>query len=65
MLVENIAGTTAYLKDRTTFCIAGALVDAYMGDWERGLFFCGSNVSRCTKIERASEIFDELVGSDA
>jgi nitronate monooxygenase len=54
-----------YLKDRTTFCIAGALVDAYMGDWETGLFFCGSNVSKCTKIERVSEIFDELVGSDA
>jgi nitronate monooxygenase len=54
-----------YLRERTTFCIAGALVDAYMGDWETGLFFCGSNVSRCTKIERVPEIFDELVGSDA
>lgn len=51
-----------YLKDRTTFCIAGALVDAYMGDWETGLFFCGSNVSRCSKIERVEDIFNDLTG---
>ncbi|MDR1514547.1 MAG: nitronate monooxygenase family protein [Synergistaceae bacterium] len=51
-----------YLKNRTTFCIAGALVDAYTGDWDTGLFFCGSNVSRCTKIEKVSDIFKELLG---
>jgi nitronate monooxygenase len=53
-----------YLKDRTTFCIAGALVDAYMGDWETGLFFCGSNVVKCTKIEKAADIFKELIGEN-
>jgi nitronate monooxygenase len=54
-----------YLREHTTFCIAGALVDAYTGDWENGLFFCGSNVSKCTKIERVSDIFKELLGDQA
>jgi nitronate monooxygenase len=52
-----------YLRERKTFCIAGALVDAYMGNWETGLFFCGSNVVKCTKIERVPDIFDELLGT--
>lgn len=52
----------SYIKDRSTFCIAAALVDAYKGDWENGLFFCGSNVTRCTRIETVEEIFHELVG---
>jgi len=51
-----------YLRERTTFCIAGALVDAYKGDWENGLFFCGSNVTKCTKIEKVADIFAELLG---
>ncbi|GHV50814.1 2-nitropropane dioxygenase [Synergistales bacterium] len=53
-----------YLKDRTTFCIAGALIDAYMGNWESGLFFAGSNVVKCSKIERVPDIFRELVGGE-
>jgi nitronate monooxygenase len=52
----------SYLRDRSTFCIAQALVDAYKGDWENGLFFAGSNVAKCSKIERVGDIFDELVG---
>lgn len=52
----------SYIKDRSTFCIAAALVDAYNGDWENGLFFAGSSVSKCKKIETVREIFDELVG---
>jgi nitronate monooxygenase len=54
-----------YLPDRTTFCIAGALVDAYMGDWETGLFFCGNNVYKCKDIERVPDIFEELMGTEA
>ena len=49
-----------YRKTRETFCIAAALVDAFKGDWEKGLFFCGSNVSKITKIEKVSEIIAEL-----
>ncbi|MDR1885209.1 MAG: nitronate monooxygenase family protein [Synergistaceae bacterium] len=52
----------SYLKDRSTFCIAQALVDAYKGNWETGLFFAGSNVVKCSRLERVSEIFKELVG---
>jgi nitronate monooxygenase len=49
-----------YLDSGETFCIAHALVDAYLGDWETGLFFVGSNAWRCTKIETVAEIFKEL-----
>lgn len=51
-----------YLRERKTFCIAQALVDTYQGNWETGLFFAGSNVTKCTKLERVEEIFEDLVG---
>ncbi|KEJ91401.1 NAD(P)H-dependent flavin oxidoreductase [Synergistes jonesii] len=44
-----------------TFCIADALVSAYKGDWENGLFFCGSNVSKVKSIEKVKEIIRELI----
>ena len=46
-----------YIKTRKTFCIAQALVDAYRGEWETGLFFAGDNVAKCKKIETVAEIF--------
>jgi nitronate monooxygenase len=49
-----------YRKTRETFCIAMALVDAFNGNWERGLFFCGSNVVKVDKVEKVGEIIDEL-----
>jgi nitronate monooxygenase len=52
----------SYLRDRSTFCIAGALVDAYMGNWETGLFFAGSNVVKCDKLETVEGIFRDLLG---
>jgi nitronate monooxygenase len=51
-----------YLKSRSTFCIAQALVDAYQGDLETGLFFAGSNVVKCGKLDTVAGIFGELVG---
>jgi nitronate monooxygenase len=51
-----------YLENGTTFCIAQALVDAYEGNWETGLFFVGSNVTKCTKMTTVAGIFKELVG---
>lgn len=48
-------------RDRTTFCIADALIAAYSGDWENGLFFCGSNVGRVKSIQRVKDIMDELL----
>jgi len=44
-----------------TFCIADALVKAYKGDWENGLFFCGSNVSRVTSIMKVKDLMRELL----
>ena len=51
-----------YLENGTTFCIAQALIDAYMGDWETGLFFVGSNVVKCSEMSTVAAIFKELVG---
>jgi nitronate monooxygenase len=53
-----------YIRTRETFCIAQALVDAYRGNWEEGLFFCGDNVHRCQRIERVRDIFAELFPGD-
>jgi nitronate monooxygenase len=44
-----------------TFCIADALVNAYKGDWENGLFFCGSNVSKVTSIMKVKDLMRELL----
>lgn len=44
-----------------TFCIADALVSAYKGDWENGLFFCGSNVSKVKSIQKVKDLMKELV----
>ena len=49
-----------YRKTRETFCIAAALVDAQVGNWETGLFFCGSNVVKVNKIEHVEDIIKEL-----
>ena len=49
-----------YRKTRETFCIAMALVEAFNGNWEKGLFFCGSNVYRADKIEKVADIIAEL-----
>jgi nitronate monooxygenase len=51
-----------YLRAGSTFCIAQALVDAYQGSWETGLFFTGSNVVKCGKIDTVAGIFKELAG---
>jgi nitronate monooxygenase len=51
----------SYLKDRSTFCIAGALVDAYKGEWETGLYFAGSNVTKCAELETVPRIFEDLL----
>ncbi|MDR1048751.1 MAG: nitronate monooxygenase family protein, partial [Synergistaceae bacterium] len=49
-----------YRKSQETFCIAMALVDAFNGKWESGLFFCGSNVVKVDRISTVNEIIDEL-----
>ena len=44
-----------------TFCIADALVNAYKGDWENGLFFCGSNVSKVNSIVKVKDLMADLL----
>lgn len=38
------------------FCITQALINAVEGNLDEGLIFCGSNASKCTKIETVPEI---------
>ena len=56
----NCLSHCRYRKTRETFCIAAALVDAQVGNWETGLFFCGSNVVKVNKVERVEDIIREL-----
>jgi nitronate monooxygenase len=58
----NCLSHCSYRTERQAFCIAQALVDAFRGNWEEGLFFCGSNVAKITRIETVEEIFHELFG---
>jgi nitronate monooxygenase len=44
------------------FCIAQALLNAYRGDVDRGLIFCGQNAHRINKIVTVKELIAELVG---
>jgi nitronate monooxygenase len=43
------------------YCIAQALVNAYMGDIDHGLIFCGQNAYRINKIVTVKELISELV----
>lgn len=43
------------------YCITEALVNAVKGDIDNGLIFCGSNVSRATKIETVKEVIDDMM----
>ena len=44
------------------FCIAQALLNAYRGDIDHGLIFCGQNAHRINKIVTVKELIAELVG---
>ncbi len=57
----NCLSHCRYRKEKETFCIAEALINAYRGDWERGLFFCGSNVWKVKSIQPVADILGELV----
>lgn len=43
------------------FCIAEALVNAYRGDVDHGLIFCGQNAYRIDKIVTVKELIAELI----
>jgi len=56
----NCLSHCRYMKDRSTFCIAMALVEACRGNWESGLFFCGANVVKAAKMETVERIMRDL-----
>jgi nitronate monooxygenase len=58
--IANCLTHCKYRKTKETFCIAQALVDAYRGDWEHGLFFCGSNVTKVNSIEKVEDVIQSL-----
>jgi NAD(P)H-dependent flavin oxidoreductase YrpB (nitropropane dioxygenase family) len=44
----------------TPYCISRALIEAVQGNWQEGLFFCGSNVGRVEKMMNVDELLAEL-----
>ena len=58
--IANCLTHCRYRNERETFCIAQALIDAFRGNWEEGLFFCGSNVTRVTRMEHVEDIIRDL-----
>lgn len=44
----------------TPYCITQALIAAAKGDWQQGLFFCGSNVGKIKHMETVAEILADL-----
>jgi NAD(P)H-dependent flavin oxidoreductase YrpB (nitropropane dioxygenase family) len=44
----------------TPYCINRALIGAFYGNLEEGLFFCGGNVDRVTEMTTVHELMEEL-----
>ena len=66
-MLEKVSCTAGCLShcickmQQETFCIANALISAYKGDWENGLFFCGTNVGRVKSIVKVKDLINELM----
>ncbi len=58
--IANCLTHCRYKSERETFCIAQALIDAFKGNWEEGLFFCGSNVTKIDRMVHVADIMKEL-----
>ena len=43
------------------YCISRALIAAWHGDWENGLFFCGANVGRVTRMSTVKEQMEQIM----
>lgn len=44
----------------TKYCIREALINAFKGDKDKGLFFAGTNLKRSKKIVKVKELIEEL-----
>jgi len=49
-----------YKTDKETFCIAQSLIDSFRGNWEEGLFFCGSNVVKVKEMQHVEDIMRDF-----
>ncbi len=45
---------------RTPYCISRALIQAYYGNYEEGLFFCGDNVGRVSEMTTVAALMEEF-----
>ena len=43
------------------YCISQALIAAWHGDWENGLFFCGANVGQVDAMSTVGEQMDQIM----
>ena len=43
------------------YCIANSLLNAYLGDLDHGLIFCGQNAHRVDKVTTVKELIQELL----
>ncbi|MDD3051218.1 MAG: nitronate monooxygenase family protein [Candidatus Cloacimonetes bacterium] len=57
----NYRCLTACQVEKAKFCIADALVNAYYGNLDKGLIFCGRNAYRLDKIVSVKELINELI----
>ncbi len=48
-------------KGETSYCIARALIQAVRGNYEEGLFFCGSNVWKLDRMRHVSDLIREIM----
>ena len=48
----------------TRYCITNALIQGVKGDWENGLFFCGSGVDRVTEMTTVAQALEEFCVPD-
>lgn len=45
----------------TPYCITRALIEACRGNWEEGLFFCGSRVGEVDKMRSVKELLHKII----
>ena len=48
-------------KLESPYCISQALIDAWNGDWEKGLFFCGANVGQVERLSTVEEQMEQIM----
>ena len=48
-------------KLESPYCISQALIAAWRGDWENGLFFCGANVGQVERMSTVGEQMDQIM----